>query len=377
MSQQLLDLPGYWPVGSLPPELSPEQVQPFYAEHLQPGPDDAVTNGEVLPQEQVWIVPYSNELATAAGIRNIERYSSKVWHFAVRLAKGLRSSRHMTLDDVPPMHMAECTSIGYPLFEQQGYDGTAYKVELYSPVAHKMFSGAMYVDIQHLEDRTVDEIWKIYNEFGPEKFFQMKFQLSVPFEFWADALKFENLDKRTAHYAKQLESVGRVIERSPEGTRFAFHICYGDLGGKPAVPRWRQRTLAKIAMINAILAMPVWQLNKWILDTIHEPFGDGKRAPRRLSKRVIRLYAEHLDQFPAGTAYAMGILHERYRKRRLPRVARDIVRLQDVLRTKGVTKFYLSTHCGLGRKTLDNAAKVLRQHGVMKQHLRKLFAKRK
>ena len=361
---------GFWLTGSLPPDLGYEGVQPFLRKHLRPGPNDVLTGGEVLPPEQVWIVPYSNELATAAGLRNIERYSSKVWHFAVRLAKGLRSNRHMTLDDVPPMHMAECMSQCHPLFEQQGYQGTTYKVEFYSPVAHKMFSGALYVDIRHLEDRTVDELWKIHKELGEEKYRQIKVQLSVPFEFWADALKFEGMEKRTAHYAKQLESLGRVIKRAPNGTRFAFHICYGDLGGKPAVPKWRQRTLAKIAMINAILDMPVWKLNRWILDTIHEPFGDGKRAPRKLSKKVLDLYREHLHNFPDGTAYAIGILHERYRISRFPRLAGDITRLQSILRTKGVRRFYLSTHCGLGRKSVENAAKVLRQHGTIKKLLR-------
>lgn len=365
--------PGFWPVGSLPPELTPEQAQQFYADNLQPGPDDVVTDGEVRPGQRVWIVPYSNELAEAAGIRNIQPYSSKVWHFAVRLAKGLRSNRHMTADQVPPMHMAEWASLGYPLFEAQNYDGTTYKHEFYSPVAHKMFSGAMFVDIGHLEDKTVDELWKIYYEVGEEKYRQMIFQLSVPFEFWADALKFESLEKRTAQYAKELEPLGRVIGQAPDGTRFAFHICYGDLGGKPAVPKWRQRTLAKIAMINAILAMPVWKLNRWVLEAIQEPFGDGKRAPRRLSKRVIRLYRKYLHNFPDGTAYAMGILHERYRERRLPRVARDITNLQDVLREKGVKKFYLSTHCGLGRKTIENAKKALRQHRVMQEYLRKIW----
>lgn len=354
MTQKTQDLPFYL-VGSMPPTLisgvpypSPEEMQRFLAEHA--GPNAIIGGGEVRPEEQVWIVPYSNKIAKAAGIPSLEKFSSEVWHYPFRLTLGvLFANRHMTADKVPEFGYPQMAKEDRAAFDKFHKPGAVFMRGVTSAVAIKMFSGAMFTDVTHLEDKIAQDIRDIQANKATA---DTVFQIEVPFEMFIDAMLPESMEKRQRKYAKQLQSAERIIRQTPKGTRYAFHLCWGDLGGRPAVPKWRQKVGAKIAMLNAIAAMSVWN-EGWELFAVHDPFGDGVHAPR-LSQHDLDEYKQSLAPLPANALYAIGILHN---KISAEAVAPLVGSLQDVLRGKGVTRFALSTHCGLGRKsTADTIA---------------------
>jgi hypothetical protein len=360
-------------VGSLPPDLNPEKdvpspadVQEFLAKYLQPGHGDVIGGGEARPDQQVWLASYSNKLAKAVGTKGLRRYSSEPWHFAVRLAKGLLSDRRMTADKVPVIGFGEWGVEDHKAFSAQNYDDATFMVGL-GPVTYQIFSGAMYTDTKLLEDKIVDEIWHLYRELGEEEFLKVVLQFEVPFKMWADAMLPEGMEAREEHYATRLKSVQRIILRSPKGTRFSFHLCWGDPGGRPAVHPSRQKVGTKVAMINAIASLPVW--GEYVLFAIHDPFGDGVHAPHRLTEAEFRVYSTALRRLPEGTHYAIGILHNRFSDEQIPGMAEDVQQLMRILRTKDVKAFYLSTHCGVGDKTVRDTVKIFQQYRQVKELL--------
>lgn len=375
MQEEVAQEVGFWSVGSLPPDLNPEKdvaspddVQAFLDKYLKPGKFDVVSGGEVRPEQQVWIVGYSNKLGAAAGIRGLAKYSTKVWHYIVRLSLGVvQADRHMTGDKVPAIGTAEWAIEDRKAFDDKHYDGATFTVNLASAIAYRMFSGAMFTDTQLLEDKIVDELRAIYEAFGKEKYFDTVFQLEVPFEMFIDAMLPHSQEKRTERYTTWLASIKRIIQRAPKGTRFAFHLCWGDLGGEPAVLPFRQRVGTKIAMINAIIDLGVW--DDYVLYAIHDPFGDGKHAPRRLTKAEFRQYDKVLKRLPQGTRYAIGILSHHFAEEQLPGMIEDVKKLMRILGFKGVEVVYLSTHCGLGRKTPRQAVKIFQQYHYVKSQL--------
>lgn len=376
MSALLQDV-GFWAVGSLPPDLvstkdypNPDEVQEFWAKHLKPGRHDGIGGGEVRPEQQVWIVGYSNRLARAAGIPDkIEKYSSEVWHYPQRIRLGLRhANRHMMAHEVPRLGFAQWAIEDRKAFDAQNYDGAEFTFGLASPIAYRMFSGAMFTRTEHIAARILEELWELHDspEFGPEKFVSTIWQWEVPFEMFVDAYLPEPMEARERRYRKRLSAIKWIMSRAPKGMRISLHPCWGDLGGRPAVIPALQKTSTKIAMMNAFGDLEIW--GDHTLVNTHDPFGDGVHAPGRLTVDDFRLYERDL-RLREGAYYSMGLLSNRFTDAQLPGMVDDARRLIEITGGNGTNLFRFSTHCGLGRKTVRDTVKILQQYHAVKQEL--------
>jgi hypothetical protein len=111
--------------------------------------------------------------------------------------------------------------------------------------------------------------------------------------------------------------------------------------------------MAKIALINAIVAMGLW--DDWNLFAIHEPFGNGDHAPT-ISVEELDQYRRYLHELPPGVIYGLGVLH----------LLNDVgitlalvTSLIEVLGKKGVTTFAIAATCGWGRTQYDDAVTLI------------------
>jgi hypothetical protein len=157
----------------------------------------------------------------------------------------------------------------------------------------------------------------------------------------------------------------RIIRKSPPGSRFAFHLCWGDLRGRPFVPKWLQRDSTKVKLMNAITKMSVW-MQGWKLAAIHDPCCDGKHPPKQQTEDYTDYNA--LAAFPMSTLYALGIMHDSL-------TVDEIVEVGKILIRKGwkagVRKFAIAAPCGDSRKEEGH---VVRQYDKAQKVAAKLNA---
>jgi hypothetical protein len=231
-------------------------------------------------------------------------------------------------------------------------EGTRFMRGISTARAHKWFAGAVWLGLWRFEQKIIDSV-KILLGKHPDTVLQFE----IPLELAAGTKFPMSRRQRQRLFEETLKSIARIIRSTPKGTTFAFHLCWGDLGGHPVVPKSRQSMLAKIDMINAIMAMPEWR-EGWNLFAVHEPYGDGDDAPTVTDQELADIM-EHLNPIPAHlqhVIWALGVLH----LQNSVEVTVDLVtKLIDVLRQKGVKAFAIATPCGMGRMKLKDAIQLI------------------
>jgi hypothetical protein len=138
----------------------------------------------------------------------------------------------------------------------------------------------------------------------------------------------------------------RVVDDSPEGTRWGFHLCVGDMNNE-AFSRLRDAGPA-VWLANALMSrFP----SKRTLEFIHVPLAHGSIPPTtdpRFYEPLRRL------QLPPSVRFVAGFAHERQSLEE-QRQVRDLV--EDLV---GHPVFVASS-CGLGRRDLAAATANLNQ----------------
>ncbi|HMI09734.1 MAG TPA: hypothetical protein VK497_05060 [Candidatus Saccharimonadales bacterium] len=337
---------------------NPEVAEKFAAVNT---PKPAVRGGgEVRPGERSWVVYIAQAIARAVGISEPdESYGTKYRHYAGRALRGLwhwrRINRRIADGHLPNLGYAKWAEEDYENFkasEKSKPTGARFMRGIATAWAIKLFSGVILFNQKKFEEKIVQdakEILALRKPGDPE----IVLQFELPLEMALGALLPMPNWLRQKFYGLFLRSIERIILQLPEGTAFAFHLCWGDLGGRALVPRWLQAVGAKIAMVNAITALPLWE--NYRLFAIHDPFGDGRHAPRVTWWTRWR-YARRLNPLPEGVLYAFGIVHRNLRASKIAQIANA---LADVLEKKGAAAFALSTPCGMGRMITGRARELL------------------
>lgn len=238
-------------------------------------------------------------------------------------------------------------------YKDRRRNGARFMRGISSAWALKIFSGAIWLPLRMFERRIIANLREILTKY-PDTVIQFELPLElaagirIPMPRWLRKLIYRGF----------LRSVARIIRATPAGTSFAFHLCWGDLGGKPVVPASRQKVMAKIDLINAIMTMPVW--DDWDLYAIHEPYGSGEDKPA-ITKRELKKIARHLHVLPEhlrGVIWALGVLHIDSESDETLELVQKLIR---VLAAKGIHVFAIATPCGMGRMDEEKAKTLIRR----------------
>lgn len=142
----------------------------------------------------------------------------------------------------------------------------------------------------------------------------------------------------------------RLVAATPPGTRFALHLCLGDLGHKAM----NKPTSAAPLVTTANAICRAWPAGH-PLEYLHLPLAAGDEPPT-LDERFYGPLARL--RLPVGTHFAAGFLHEG----RTDDEQRTILRTIDALVGHPVD---VAAACGLGRRDPADAHRTLDQGGLL------------
>jgi len=322
-----------------------------------------VTGGEHRPEQKNWVVPKATEIYRSTGLPKLKSTNGEKYHpdFEVRMVNAIVFRRRVKAaianNKLPKLSYADWAGEDHEIILEalQAAGITAEEMHgMPSPRALNTFSGLIFKYLKKFEDLVSEQVNSMLKRNSKTV---IQFELPPEMAF-ASVLS----EKKTA---RLLEIFERIVRKSPKGSRFAFHLCWGDLRGRPFVPKWLQRDSTKVNIMNAIVKMSVWKQG-WKLAAIHDPCCDGKHPP----KQQTREYASYdkLAAFPPGVLYALGILHDSL-------TVDEIVEVGKILTRKGwkvgIRKFAVAAPCGDGRKA---EAHVVRQYKKAQEVAAKLNA---
>lgn len=202
--------------------------------------------------------------------------------------------------------------------------------------------------IQVCQRATLDEIEAISDE---EWGTQVVFQIETPASLSA-ALIPEDVRPAQLQPESLGEGVAELASKSPDGSVFGVHLCWGDLNNQSR-PLLRSRA-ASVMLMNEISGS--WQDNTR-LKYIHDPIGGGKTPP--MADRRYYDDLQHL-QLKEGTRYVAGMVHERQSLVNQRKVLSHIV---DAL-PKGQA-VDIAAPCGLGRRPLRTVQRIGRRMMIL------------
>lgn len=336
-----------------------------------------VTDGEWRKDQQDWVVPVCRDIALWAGMPEwvLQKWpGNKYLDFGPRKFYGkwyAKRIREHVREQIKNRNMLELPYVqwaveGYRDYLEQlpaGSD-TVYVVSLPTPFALLTFSGLTDDHLPMLEELMGDIAAAIFTHCPG-----VRIEWALPAEYALPAVKPMRRSKRQRAYKKLLESLGRVIRKTPRGSHHSAHRCYGDLNLRPVVPHSRQSASSQVDFANAFTGMPVWwEADGWILDSYHDPYCDGRHLPR-LSWRLVRLIRKgQLHKFPSGAIYIPGVLHFAARSKRVARMLEKLIKL---LADVGIVVGAAATPCGNGRMTHEQGTKVYQQLQLVNRELRR------
>lgn len=176
-------------------------------------------------------------------------------------------------------------------------------------------------------DATVREITKIYDRAGGD----VVFQLEIPIPL---ILVMRLPKPAQAVAANRLAAeLTKMVGRTPPGTRFGIHLCYGDMNNKATGDPEDCGSLVRLA--NSILS--AWPRSQR-LEFIHAPFARGEAPP----STEFDFYAPLAElNLPYGVRFASGVVHELLD-------LDEQVKLRDRIDSLIGHKADVATACGLG-----------------------------
>lgn len=184
------------------------------------------------------------------------------------------------------------------------------------------------------ERATVTEIEKIKGVAGNE----VVFQLEIPIEVELVNRIPPPLRKPGARLLGK--KILRVVSDSPEGTRWGFHLCVGDMNNK-AFSKLRDLGPA-VDLANAIVSrFPQGRT----LEFLHLPLAHGSIPPTTDP----RFYAPLIDlDLPPGIRFIAGYAHE-------AQSLEEQEKVRDIVEVMVGRKVDIAAACGLGRRDLEAA----------------------
>jgi hypothetical protein len=308
----------------------------------------AITGGEWRrargDSEQDWLVGVCYNIFSRLSLVTSKAIEGrKYWHFVIRKLLGLI---------LAPLIWIRAATGAMPELPyhrwhtEDGPDidavrGSARKMRgVPTAKALKFFSGLPLLG-GFMEKRVANQVKRILED-DPETIIDFE----LPAELAFVSLSFLPSIKRwtARRMAKSLE---RVIRQCPKGSRFAFHLCWGDLNHRPFVPKWLQSNKSKVILITELVLLGVW-IEGWNLFGIHDPMCDGTHNASHKEED----YADYdnLPYFPPGVIFALGILKAGNSVGNVVSIAKFMAKK---LKRKDVTQFCLAPPCGDARTPQD------------------------
>jgi hypothetical protein len=193
-------------------------------------------------------------------------------------------------------------------------------------------------------EATLAEIRDVRALTGPTTLFQIEVPVELVLLAKAPAAARPVLARALAR------NVTRLASAAPEGTRFAVHLCLGDMNNKAFGTMGDARPLVLLA--NSILAG--WPAGR-PLEVLHAPLA----AADQPAQTDPAFYAPLADlKLPAALRFAAGFAHE----------AQDIGAQREILaRVEGLLgrTVDVSAACGLGRRSDEAGIAVLERHAEL------------
>jgi len=202
--------------------------------------------------------------------------------------------------------------------------------------ALKFFSGLPLLGT-FMERRVADQVRRILED-DPETVIDFELPAELAFVSLSILPPFKRWTAR-----RMAKSLDRIIRQSPKGSRFAFHLCWGDLNHKPFVPKRLQSNKSKVILITEIVLLSVW-IEGWQLFAIHDPMCDGDNYASDKEKDYTAY--DRLPHFPPGVIYALGLLKSGMDVATAVSIARFMAKK---LKRKEITDFCLAPPCGDAR----------------------------
>lgn len=193
---------------------------------------------------------------------------------------------------------------------------------------------AALANLTPFRDATVREITRIHDRAGDDAVFQL--EIPIPL------ILLTRVPARLRGVVARLlaSELIKAVRRSPGGTRFGIHLCYGDMNHKAMGDPKDSGPLVQLA--NALVrAWPAFQR----LEFIHAPFARGHKPPPLDSD----FYNPLADlQLAAGVRFAAGIVHEDLE-------LDDLRMLRDRIENLVDRPVDVGAACGLGRRDGERA----------------------
>jgi len=187
-------------------------------------------------------------------------------------------------------------------------------------------------------EATLAEIRDVATITGPQTIFQIEVPVELVLLAKAPAAARPGLARFLAR------GICRLAAATPHGTRFAVHLCLGDMNNRAFGTMKDVAPLVRLA--NAVIAG--WPAGR-PLEVLHAPFAAADRPATTDADYYAPLHELHL---PAGLRFAAGFAHES-QPLTDQRSIRD--RIDGLLHRQVV----ISSACGLGRRSEADARTVL------------------
>lgn len=363
----------YW-AGSLPrtaPHLSPHD--PGAAEALAAMREWTgdelltVTGGELRAEQTNWAKTFTDHVAADLGLPAFAPDKGEAYlDYTGRMLTGVRRRRRIAGEirggALPEFPYATWAREDRKVFDAVYGDATApprFLVGIPSPKAIQLFSGALGGPYRAFEDAMAGAVRAILTE-QADAVIQFEIPVEVGMASFARPVAPGPLLGRRIRAL--LAPFERIVRSAPAGASYAFHLCYGDLGRKPFVPKGLQSDVVMAEFVNAIAELPVWSGDAASasgharLYAIHDPWADGSHVltdPERQLTRRVRAY-ERVRPLPADTIYAAGGLGRGLDAEAVERFARFV---GDAFDGK-VRRLALATPCGNGRSPAGEVRQV-------------------
>ena len=334
-----------------------------------------LTGGELRPLQTDWARPICDVITDALGLPALEPgRGGKYTDYLGRMLNGVRYRRRINariaaghLPHLPYAEWARQDHADYDDVQAATGSTARFLVGIPSPLAMRMFSGVLWGHAEAFEERVATQIREILAE-HPDTVIQFELPVEIGMASFGRVVMPRPLLRRLVR--RLLAPFERLIAAAPAGARFSFHLCYGDLGHKPFVPKALQSPVVMVELINAILGMDAWSARGTDgprLFAIHDPWADGQNVLDQGSRLAGRARAyRRVGAFgDPDTIYAAGGLGANLSVDDVE----EFARLVGSLFEGKAGRIALATPCGNGRSPIDDVRQTYR-HGH--QALRKL-----
>lgn len=330
-----------------------------------------VTGGELRAEQTNWAKSFTDHVAHDLGLPDFAPgkgeayldYTGRMLTGARRRGRIARQIRDGALPEFPYATWArEDRRVFDAVYGDVG-GAARFLVGIPSPRAIQLFSGALGGPYRAFEEAMAGAVRTILTE-QPDAVIQFEIPVEVGMATFARPVAPGPLLRRRIRTL--LTPFERIVRSAPAGASYAFHLCYGDLGRKPFVPKGLQSDVVMAEYVNAIAELPVWSGDDAgagagvgghaQLFAIHDPWADGSHVltdPERQLAGRMRAY-ERVRPLPADTIYAAGGLGGGLDAGAVERFARFVGGAFD----GKVRRLALATPCGNGRSPADEVRQV-------------------